>query len=312
MISAMHNSRKHGSDLVSYVKYGIGRVKRVFQEGSSDAVMHYGGFKVWQRELAEMGFGNLGTIRMLDVGCGDRAPLAVMFATSGAAVEAIDLLPVRVSWQRPWMWLACARQRGWTSAVRQAGRDTLHTWRYWHELRRLMGAPLAWTRITFRKMDAERLRFPDSAFDVVYSSAVWEHVGDVRRATREVNRVLSPAGIAVIQIALFPALTGGHHAEWHTVALSAKRDIRPWDHLRAGARPLPLYCNGWREAQYVRVFEEEMEIQRWDSGPLAGKQYLTPELSRELRAYSERDLLLPWITVWARKRRETQRSSADE
>ena len=65
--------------------------------------------------------------------------------------------------------------------------------------------------------DAARLPFPDASFDLVVSSAVWEHLPDVEGATREVGRVPSHDGLAVIQVALFPALQGGHHAEWHSI-----------------------------------------------------------------------------------------------
>ncbi len=44
----------------------------------------------------------------------------------------------------------------------------------------------------------ERLPFPDSAFDVVFSHEVLEHVQDDRQACREIARVLRPGGYAAI------------------------------------------------------------------------------------------------------------------
>jgi SAM-dependent methyltransferase len=77
-------------------------------------------------------------------------------------------------------------------------------------------APLPFERVDFRRMSAEALEFRDSSFDLVTSSAVWEHIADVQAATAEANRVLRPGGLTVIQIALFPSLQGDHNAEWHS------------------------------------------------------------------------------------------------
>ena len=131
---------------------------------------------------------------------------------------------------------------------------------------------------------------------------MWEHVRDVRLATREVNRVLAPGGLAYIQVAMFPSLQGGHHAEWHDISPNPSRTIRPWDHIRKHPKLVPLFCNGWREAQYREVFEAETAIVEWAPGRLRGAQYLTPEVRSELSHYSERDLLLPFVDVWTKKR----------
>ena len=54
------------------------------------------------------------------------------------------------------------------------------------------------------RMDVERLRFTDRAFDLVLRSHVLEHVADGRRALSEMARVLRPAGRAVILVPLDP------------------------------------------------------------------------------------------------------------
>ncbi len=244
----------------------VGRVRRKWQEALSDAEMHHRGFGDFARRLREAGVDRIEGTRLLDIGCGDRAPLSLLFAAAGARVSAIDLAPVTFGWERPVMWGRAARGAGPAEAGRQVVCDLVHTFRYWRRLSRLSSTPLPFGRVTVRQMDAERLDFPESSFEVVVSSAVWEHLADVGRATREVNRVLTPGGIALIQIALFPSLQGGHHAEWHAVEPGcASRRIRPWDHLRPGALPLP-------------------------------------EVRAELAAYTGRDLLLLAVTVWARKR----------
>jgi hypothetical protein len=45
-----------------------------------------------------------------------------------------------------------------------------------------------------------------------------------------------------------------------------------------------------------------MSVTEWEEALPEGSEFLTPELRAELAAYSEKDLLMPFITVWARKR----------
>jgi len=48
--------------------------------------------------------------------------------------------------------------------------------------------------------DAERLDFPDSSFDLVYSHGVLHHTPDTRAAIGEVHRVLKPEGQATVML----------------------------------------------------------------------------------------------------------------
>jgi SAM-dependent methyltransferase len=289
----------------------IERVSRAWQEAESDSATHYRGFTEWHQRLMQLIPGGLSGLRMLDIGCGDRAPLSLLFAQRGLLVNAIDLLPVQLGWRRPLMWPAVALSDGVPQMVKQMVRDAAHTWRYWQRLGRQSGDGLPFDAVRVQRMDATDLHFADASFDLVVSSAVWEHISDVRAATREVNRVLAPGGLAVIQVAVFPALKGGHHAEWHSVSAGVRRTIRPWDHLRDGAEPLPLYCNGWRAGQYREVFEQEMAIAEWEEAPSEGAEYLTPQLRQELAEYTEKDLLMPFVTIWARKRVAAGSSTAN-
>lgn len=278
------------------------RIQRKWREGHIDAERDYRRYDRFPSNLTAAGLPDCEGMRILDVGCGDRAGLSLLFSSLGADVTSIDLLPVYIGWRRPMMWVQLLRLSGPRSAGMQVARDLLHTWRYWKHLESLLGMPLPFEKVHFERMNAERLRFPDSSFDVVISSDVWEHLRNVEAATQEVNRVLKPGGVALIKIDLFASLHGGHHAEWHSLEHDPERLIRPWDHLLLGARPLPLYCNGWRESQYRVVFEEEMHIAQWEAGTIRGREYLTAELRAELSDFSDRDLLLRDVTVHAMKR----------
>lgn len=278
----------------------LDRLRQKYHEALTDARMHRAGYLSWRDHLASLDIRPMG-LDVLEIGTGDRAPLALQLAADGAHVTAIDIRPVHLGWRRPLMWWSLLRSDGAREAIRTVVVDLFHTIRYWRVLGRLAGRRLPMYRISVGVADAARLPHEDGSFDLVVSSAVWEHLRDVRAATREVNRVLRPGGVAMIQIALFPSLRGGHQAAWHSVA-PGRRTLGPWEHLRDGAAPAPTYLNGWRESQYREVIGEEVEVVDWESGPLEGQEYLTAAIRHELAAFSERDLLLPWVTAWCRRR----------
>jgi hypothetical protein len=45
-----------------------------------------------------------------------------------------------------------------------------------------------------------------------------------------------------------------------------------------------------------------MDIADWEEATGEGAEYLTPELRQELADFTEKDLLTPFVTVWAHKR----------
>jgi SAM-dependent methyltransferase len=53
---------------------------------------------------------------------------------------------------------------------------------------------------TSRELDARSLDFPDSAFDVVYSFGVLQHIPEVKRAVAEIQRVLKPGGDLLVML----------------------------------------------------------------------------------------------------------------
>ena len=283
------------------IRRAPGRLRRLWHEAVTDADMHYDGYVDWIDHLKRLGVANVAGLDILEIGCGDRAQLSLLFASDGSRVVGLDSLPIALGVRRPRMWVAIARSEGLARAIRAVIRDAIHTFRYWRRLERRRGRRMPFAGLRLVQGDAARLPFGDATFDLVVSSAVWEHLPDVDQATQEVNRVLRDDGIAIIQIALFPALQGGHHAEWHSVALGLRRTTRPWDHLYADRRPLPTYLNEWRESQYRDVLERRLDVFEWEEGDMRGVEFLTDRMSAELSAFSRRDLLLSALTAWARR-----------
>ena len=96
--------------------------------------------------------------RLLDFGCG-HGMASVVFARRGAVVTGFDLSPG---------YLAEAARRAAANRV----------------------------RISFLQADGERLPFADGSFDRIWGNAILHHL-DLRRAGRELYRVLRPGGVAV-------------------------------------------------------------------------------------------------------------------
>ncbi len=71
------------------------------------------------------------------------------------------------------------------------------------EARRLARAAGA-SNTVFRRGDAEAIPFPDATFDIVTARVCTHHFADLRRALREVARVLRPGGRFVVSDSVAP------------------------------------------------------------------------------------------------------------
>ena len=119
-------------------------------------------YKVHPRLQSAVGFEKTRGLRVLEIGCGCGSE-AERFARAGAHYTAVDLTNAAVS-----------------ITQRRFG------------LNNLQGQ--------FVQGDAENLPFADGSFDLVYSHGVLHHTPDTPRTIREVHRVLSPGGRAMIML----------------------------------------------------------------------------------------------------------------
>jgi SAM-dependent methyltransferase len=240
--------------------------------------------------------------RVLDVGCGKTFWLTLLLASDGADVTGVDTEWVGNTrgWAR---WRAIARQNGFERALRTAAWDLLFARRYYRELERVFGKPLAFDRCDLRTYDGTRLVFDDAAFDLVVSHEVFEHVADLDGLLVSLRRVMKPDASTYVYIHGFTSLSGGHHIAWKHPDTMPSRKVPPWDHLR-GRRfaDIPSWLNGLREGDYRKAFERGFAILDWVRIGPEGAALLTPQIRRELAQYSPDELLTKGYIVIATPR----------
>jgi ubiquinone/menaquinone biosynthesis C-methylase UbiE len=119
-------------------------------------------YKVHRQLQSAVRFEETSGLRVLEIGCGCGSE-AERFARAGAHYTAVDLTNAAVSITRRRFQLANLEGR-------------------------------------FVQGDAETLPFADGSFDLVYSHGVLHHTPDTPQTIREVHRVLSPGGRAVVML----------------------------------------------------------------------------------------------------------------
>ncbi|HEU4386887.1 MAG TPA: methyltransferase domain-containing protein [Blastocatellia bacterium] len=173
-----------------------------------DTIDHYryNIYSPWIKELID--FNGFAGKRLLEIGCGTGTDL-VQFARGGASVIGVDLTPRSIE---------IARRR--------------------FEVFGLSG--------DFAVGDAERLTFPDEAFDVVYSFGVLHHTPGTEAAVDEIYRVLRKGGRAIVmlynrsslwywvRLVLMRGLLGGELLKSNTGEMLSKYV----EYTETGARPL--------------------------------------------------------------------------
>ena len=243
------------------------------------------------------------TVKILEIGCGQRASQIILFQAEGAPAIGIDReIPTYHLGVRKFF--RTARINGWERALKSCFRHLLFDRQFFQQLSRRTGKSLPPGEVKVCLMDAAHLAFPDDSFDFIFSSLVFEHIADVPGAVAEVNRVLRPQGTAWINIHLFPSLSGGHHKDWTDPRKWPSTPVPPWDHLRENRYPADNSLNKLRLGDYRRIFATSLEVLE-ESLVSEGQQILTPELATELaqRGYPKDDLLVREVAFRCRKRR---------
>ncbi len=90
------------------------------------------------------------------------------------------------------------------------------------------------------RMDVTNIQFPDASFDVILCNHVLEHVGDDRRAMRELYRVLRPGGWAILQVPMDLSRESTFEDPSVTDPRERTRLFGQWDHVRLYGRDYAL------------------------------------------------------------------------
>jgi hypothetical protein len=123
------------------------------------------------------------------------------------------------------------------------------------------------------KFDLHDIPFEADAFDVIFCNHVLEHVQDARRCMRELNRVLKPGGLAIMQVPIDYSRTETY--EDFSITDPRQREEHFWqkDHLRlfgmdyrawleeAGFKVKPVKYSaviGREKTELYRLQEEEI------------------------------------------------------
>ena len=248
----------------------------------------------------------LGTMKgkaVLDVGCGQRYQLTLLFQTFGSSAVGIDIDLVGPSLAFPTKYARLWASDGPRRALQVLVRDILGYDRaYYRALEHESAMCLSFDQVDIRRMSASQMTFPDATFDAVVSTLVFEHIVDVPGAVRELARVLKEHGLIYIIVHLYTSLSGGHHPAWvDAMRQRTPAFVQPWDHLRKNSSPVPVYLNKLRLRDYLGVFGEHFDILDLKY-EYEHEQFLTPALERELAQYTRQELLCRRLHMIGRKR----------
>ncbi len=240
--------------------------------------------------------------RILDLGCGQTAAQTILFHTDGARVIGIDIEVPTYKMNIP-IFFRVVKLNGVERALKSLARHLLFDKEFFLKLSEEYGKPLVFENIDVRIVDAKSMMFESSSFDLIFSTAVFEHIDDVLGAVKEVDRVLKPSGIGMISIHLFPSMSGGHCLEWIFPDRFSSSKIPPWDHLRDNKYSPNTYLNKLTINQYRDIFRSCTNVIEEETVK-EGEKFLSKELELELgkKGYSKEDLLTRAVTFFIKKR----------
>jgi len=245
---------------------------------------------------------DLSRLRLLEIGCGQRASQTILFTADGLETMGIDVeVPTFRMTLRSL--LQMLRANGWERGLKSIFRHWLFDGQFFRRLSCQYGKPLPLDRVDVRLMNATHMKLPDDYFNFIFSSLVFEHIDDVPAAVREVNRVLKPQGRAWINIHLFPSLSGGHHPEWTDARRPTHPRMPPWDHLLDNRYPAHTHLNRLCLTDYRKIFNTYLEVLE-ESPVMEMARELSPGLEEILvaKGYTREDLLTREVAFLCRKK----------
>ncbi len=252
----------------------------------------------YDRELQAHCNLSLANARVLEVGYGARPNRLLALASMGIDVKGIYL-------DRPMLEFDFAtiaeiyKRNGFERALKSAVRSLIFDAGERRSLKTALaqkGHSLRLEKERFLVGNASTIDLPAASLDLVYSEDVFEHIqiDEVKALLKKMRVWLKRGGIALIRPCIFTGITGGHLTEWypHTLNMPMERRTEPWEHLRKQRIQANCFLNKLRPIDYRSIFSKDFEIceERVES-PNQGRNFLTPEVRRELEEYDETELL---------------------
>ncbi len=247
--------------------------------------------------------------QVLEVGCGQRAVLPLLFAAHGAEASAVDVeIP---TYQLDCLrFLKVLRRNGPHRALKSMLRHVFFDHRFFCTLSRECRVDLdPFPAVDVEVMDVASSALPRDWFDLIFSFNVLEHVADVESAVRNMNAALKPDGVGFVVVHLFASLSGGHCMDWQYALdptypeWGLPAEVPPWDHLRDNRFPSDSYLNKLHLADYQCLFHAETKVvaeERTTEGvellPLAPRELLTE--------YGPEDLTTALVSYTFRKKQD--------
>lgn len=271
------------------------------QDFRETAIKDYEVYKRFKK-LIDLYFKGSIDIKILDVGCGRRYFLPLLFHNIGYDIVGLDILRIEPDANFLRRYAIEFFSNGFPSFLRAISNDLLRQRNlYYATLKSFCDYPLSSSGMNIVCMNAEKIAFPDESFDCIISNAVFEHIShhSMPKVVSELYRILKIGGYTFIRIHPFTSLDGGHHPDISKVP--------PWDHLRNNKWPTPVYLNKLRIHEYLDYFHpgfKIIEVQRETTEQAKSK--LVSAKRGWVCNYSEEELLAARITIIAQK--ETRRT----
>jgi SAM-dependent methyltransferase len=235
--------------------------------------------------------------RILDVGCGELYPYTLLFHSVRMDVIGIDLSGLRprsVSARRMREGL---HRHGLRRTLRTMVSDLSRRVLFDRPLGRNARVRIKYNGLKLRQTDVTRLDLPSESVDLIVSFAAVEHILDIPRAASEMRRVLTPGGIAHLNIHLWSSLSGGHEKEFWNGGIPPNLSV-PWKHLRDPNWTSDIPLNRWRREDYLKVFRAHFEVVTSGVETELGRELLTAELLAALPGYAPDELATEmWVLV---------------
>ncbi len=266
------------------------------------------GFKKTFQDVERLAGGDLSEREIMIIGCGFRYPDVALFSNKVKRVVGLDV--EEVFYRDGFLALYRKQRRNTGSALKalyrtlglRSGLD-----RYYRRLRALNGSSIEHERLELVSYDGSNMPFDSDSFDIVISTAVLEHVVDMRTFVKELHRVTRPGGIGYHIYHNFYSLSGAHNPK-------SLYESNPWGHLLGEVEVDPLHLNRIRIDEVKDQFGTHFELeesyrldhshQKWAAGTQfdeEGREFLTEELSRKLARYPREELLTRAFLIVVKK-----------